>query len=155
MRCTGLAILFLLLGACTQNVKESSSEDIRVDGLTNGTPQSVARIMIKTWKKNPKNMLEVLWTARIISLDGQALPKNKGTEVLQMEPGKHTIAIAYTVENEFEPNPKNRTIKSTCQIKNMELDAGKLYYINTVTSHSPETCSIKYGETEPMQMYRH
>lgn len=142
--------LMLCLSACT-NIRNSNVEDIRVDGLPLGNVQDVARIQIQTYKKD-RTHLYPMWNAIIIQFDGVDLPKNHKASIIQTTPGKHKVKIFYSVEPEY--NPTRKLIKSTCDLGNIELEAGKLIFINSLASYGPGECHIKYGEDDPLTAYQ-
>lgn len=143
--------LMLCLSACT-TIRNSNVEDIRVDGLPLGNVQDVARIQIQTYKKDPKNPLYPWWSATIIGFDGIDLPKNHKAAVIQTTAGKHKVSIAYSIEAEF--NPTGKRVRNTCLIESMELEAGKLVFINSLSINALQQCSIKYGEDDPLTAYQ-
>lgn len=146
-----LCALILCLSACT-TIGNSNVEDIRVDGLPLGNIQDVARIQIQTYKKDPKNPLYPWWSATIVQFDGIDLPKNHKASVIQTTPGKHMVGIAYSIEAEF--NPTGKRVRNTCQLDNMQMEAGKLIFINSLSINALQQCSIKYGEDDPFAAYQ-
>lgn len=143
--------LIMCLSSCT-TIRNSNVEDIRVDGLPLGNVEDVARVQIQTYKKDPRNPLYPWWSATIIAFDGIDLPKNHKASVIQTTPGKHKVGIAYSIEAEF--NPIGKRVRNTCLIESMELEAGKLLYINSLSINAIGQCSIKYGQDDPMTAYQ-